>query len=258
MEKLYFEIGTVLMVLGAIAFLVMGGGDAAEKKHHYLMAFFIAAVAATSYLAMSIGEGDVAVKNVSGALDHKLYYARYLDWSITTPLLLLSIGSLAVTHLHNRGTLLAGIIGADLLMMIVTGLFGGLSTGTNVYIWFAVSTGAFVAVLVLIWGSLKHEANQQTGGWGALYSRMAAILSVLWVAYPIVFLIGQEALKIVSSPTETLIFMVLDVTAKVVFGFVLLAGVKPLTARAPESPVTTVANSNLDNGLGLAAPPVQR
>ena len=256
MEKLYFEIGTALMVLGAIAFLVMGGGEPAEKKHHYLMAFFVAATAGTSYLAMAIGQGSVAVNNASGALDHTLYYARYMDWSITTPLLLLSLGSLAVTHLHNRGTLLAGIIGAD-LGMIVTGLFGGLSTGANVYVWFGVSTGFFVAVLWLLFGALKHEANQQTGGWGALYGRMAGILAVLWIAYPIVFLIGQEGMKMISSPLETLIFMVLDVTAKVVFGFMLLAGVKPLQERAPESPLTTTANARQDGGLGLTAPPVR-
>ena len=257
MEKIYFEIGTALMVLGAIAFLVMGSGDVPEKKHHYLMAFFIAAVAATSYLGMAIGEGSVEVHNAGGALDHTLYYARYMDWSITTPLLLLSIGSLAVTHLHNRGTLLAGLIGADLLM-IVTGLFGGLSTGANVYIWFGVSTGAFLAVLWLAWGALKREADQQTGGWGALYGRMTSILSVLWIAYPIVFLIGQEGLKMISSPLETLIFMVLDVTAKVIFGFVLLAGLKPLAARAPETAVTTLNNAGLDVGLGQTAQPLRR
>ena len=256
MEKLYFEIGTALMVLGAIAFLVMGGGEPAEKKHHYLMAFFIAATAGTSYLAMAIGQGDVVVNTANGLKDHTLYYARYLDWSITTPLLLLSLGSLAVTHLHNRGTLLAGIIGAD-IAMIVTGLFGGLSAGANVYIWFAVSTGFFLAVLWLLWGALKHEADQQTGGWGALYGRMAGVLTVLWLVYPVVFIIGQEALKIISSPTETLILMVADVTAKIVFGFMLLAGVKPLQERAPESPLTTTANAHQDGGLGLSAPPVR-
>ena len=257
MEKLYFEIGTALMVLGAAAFLIMGRSDAPEKQHHYVMAFFVAAVAATSYLGMAIGQGSIGVYNANGTLDHTLYYARYMDWSITTPLLLLSIGSIAVTHLRNRGTLLAGLIGADLLM-IVTGLFGGLSTGANVYIWFGVSTGAFLAVLWLVWGALKREADQQTGGWGALYSRLAGLLSVLWIAYPIVFLIGQEGTKLLSSPLETLIFMVLDVTAKVVFGFVFLTGVKPLAERAPETAVTTLDNANLDAGLGQTAQPLHR
>lgn len=233
-EKLIFEIGTALLALGGVAFLVMGRGDSAEKQHHYVAAFFIAAVATASYLAMSMGQGSVLVNDVSGP--REFFYARYLDWSITTPLLLLSIGLIALTHLHTRGTLMAGIIGAD-LYMIVTGLFAGLSSGPAKWMWFIMSCGAFVAVLVLIWGALQKEAAKQPAGYSSLYGKMTGLLTLLWFAYPVVFFIGTEGIRTIPPTVETLIFMLLDVTAKVVFSFILLGAVKGLPERAVEQDV---------------------
>nr|1BCT_A Chain A, BACTERIORHODOPSIN [Halobacterium salinarum] len=45
---------------------------------------------------------------------------------------------------------------------------------------------------------------------------------VLWSAYPVVWLIGSEGAGIVPLNIETLLFMVLDVSAKVGFGLILL------------------------------------
>jgi bacteriorhodopsin len=44
----------------------------------------------------------------------------------------------------------------------------------------------------------------------------------LWTAYPIVWLIGTEGLSLIPLYWETAAFMVLDVLAKVGFGFLLL------------------------------------
>jgi len=45
---------------------------------------------------------------------------------------------------------------------------------------------------------------------------------VLWSVYPILWLIGTEGAQLVPLSIETLGFMVLDVTAKVGFGAILL------------------------------------
>lgn len=68
-----------------------------------------------------------------------IYYARYVDWSITTPLLLLDI--LLLAGLPVGDTL--WIVFAD-LGMIVTGLFGALLP--NRYKW-----GEFDWHQILVW-----------------------------------------------------------------------------------------------------------
>ena len=58
--------------------------------------FLVPMVALTLYLLMALGHGSVV--RPSGRV---FYYARYIDWSITTPLLLLSLVSGAVEG-HTR------------------------------------------------------------------------------------------------------------------------------------------------------------
>ena len=48
------------------------------------------------------------------------------------------------------------------------------------------------------------------------------LILVAWTLYPIVWLVGTEGAGAVGLYVETLLFMVLDVTAKVGFGFILL------------------------------------
>jgi bacteriorhodopsin len=49
------------------------------------------------------------------------------------------------------------------------------------------------------------------------------MLIVLWLAYPVVWILGTEGtIGIIPLYWETAAFMVLDLTAKVGFGFVLL------------------------------------
>jgi len=237
-EKLYFAIGAIAMALGAVGIVLMGRSDDAEKQHHYVPALFVVLTAGVSYLAMTLGQGKVQVGDVNavGGQMRTFYYARYLDWSITTPLLLLTVASVALPRLRARENLVAGLIGADLIM-VITGLFAGLSTGVNVYIWYLVSCIAFLVVLGLLWTSLLQDANKQPAPWPAVYKRGTLVLSVLWIVYPILFIIGTEALGLISASTETLLFMIVDVTAKVGFGFLLLSGIKGASARTHEESV---------------------
>lgn len=63
----------------------------------------------TLYLLMALEHGAVTLP--SGRV---FYFARYIDWSITTPLLLLSLVSGAVAgHVRKRGALIAGLILSD-------------------------------------------------------------------------------------------------------------------------------------------------
>ena len=77
----------------------------------------------------------------------EFYYFRYIDWLITTPLLLLDLALLALARPGRNVGLIAGLIGLD-VVMILTGLAAGSSTsdfGTTV--WFIFSLAALAGVL---------------------------------------------------------------------------------------------------------------
>lgn len=242
-QQTWLWIGTIGMALGAAAIYLVGAKM--RDRHHQITSFFVCAVAACMYLLMAFGQGDAVVTGSSVAFTpagidvsteaQLVYWARYLDWVITTPLLLLGLLTLGLKALSNAGEhgrarvgLVGGIIGADVLM-ILTGLFGALSLNTtHKYVWFVISCGFFLAVLFFIWGPVRAAAAEQGSGVASLYGRLAAILTVLWFIYPILWILGTEGTGTISLDTEVIVFTVIDLAAKVGFGILLVTGVKRL------------------------------
>jgi bacteriorhodopsin len=112
--------------------------------------------------------------------------------------------------------------------MIVTGLVAGLSpTGSGAkWLWYLISSGAFLFIYYCIWGPMRREATLTGERAVAVYKTNATFLSVVWLAYPIVFLIGSEGIEALDPTTTGACYTVLDLIAKVVFGIVSLAGTR--------------------------------
>ena len=219
LETIALGIGTLGMALGTLAFIAMGAGETNERKQEfYIITIFIAAIAAVSYFSMFMGFGVIEVMVGGEALT--IYWARYADWLFTTPLLLLDLALLAGA---SRNTI-ATLVGLD-VAMIITGLVGALATEGAAFriAWWGISCGFFVALLYFLVSTLSKNAAQKSGDVAALFSTLRNLVIVLWTAYPIVWIIGTEGtLGLIPLPVETAAFMVLDLAAKVGFGFILL------------------------------------
>ncbi|WP_144799557.1 bacteriorhodopsin [Halorubrum depositum] len=217
-ETLWLGIGTLFMLVGTFYFIAKGWGVTdKEAREYYAITILVPGIASAAYLSMFFGIGLSEVEVVGrGTLE--IYYARYADWLFTTPLLLLDLCLLAKVDRVTTGTL----IGVDALM-IVTGLIGALSeTMLARYSWWLFSTIAFVFVLYYLLTSLRSAAKQRSEEVQSTFNTLTALVAVLWTAYPILWILGTEGAAVVGLGVETLAFMVLDVTAKVGFGFVLL------------------------------------
>lgn len=219
-------IGCAGMGLGAIAIAGLSRRAPLGQKHHFVMSFAVCALAFTAYYAMANGYGIVRVGG------REEFFARYVDWFVTTPLL---IGGLLMIGLpprtgsgeagRERSGLVYGVIGAD-MFMIATGLFAGLTKSNSVkYGFYAISCVAFLIVLAVLWGPVRRAAQAQGGWTEALYTRLASILSVLWCIYPVLWILGTEGTRALSLTSEIVVFAVIDVTAKAVFGLLLCTGV---------------------------------
>ena len=217
LTQLTFQIGWIAMLLGGIVFFVMNRSVPASERHHGVVAMAIVFTAFANYLAMARGYGDVTIDG------HQIFFARYVDWVITTPLLLLSLALVA----SRRATELAGLVGALVfadIYMIVTGLVGDLVGGVDKYIWWFISMVAFLAVLAIIWGPLRKLAENSP--YGNAYTRLAGLLTVLWVVYPFVWLFGTSGMEVLSPGVEGVAYLILDVSAKVGFGFLVIGAAR--------------------------------
>ncbi|MFM8560805.1 MAG: bacteriorhodopsin [Solirubrobacterales bacterium] len=258
MQETWLWIGTIGMGLGALLIYFLGAKM--KERHHAITGFFVCAIAACMYLLMAFGQGDIVVSKATLAITpigvgadvnaELVYWARYLDWVFTTPLLLIGLMTVGLKALsttgevvRERAALVGGVIGADVLM-ILTGLFGALSLDDNhKYVWFAISCGFFLAVLILIWGPIRASAAEQGAGVSALYNKLLGILTVLWFIYPILWILGTEGTGTISLNTEVLVFTIIDLSAKVGFGVLLVVGVTPLARAAPPSAAPAAASS---------------
>ena len=215
------------MFLGMLYFVATGWGEDDEKRQEFfIVTIMIAAIAFCNYLAMALGFGltEVMVGNEA----RQIYWARYTDWFFTTPLLLIDLGLLAGANRNQLATLVgldALMIGTGAVATLAGGSFAvfGLDDGARRLIWWGVSTGFLLVLLYFLFGTLSEQAQSLSSDVGAKFAQLRNLIVVVWLVYPAWWLIGSEGLAIVGLPIETAGFMVLDLTAKIGFGFLLLS-----------------------------------
>ena len=212
-------IGFAGMLLGTLAIVSFWGRFKPEHRYHVILAFLITTIASAAYYAMATGNGIIEIG------DKTIFYARYIDWVLTTPLLLLSlilVGLPVVTDpdkKRQRNGLIGALIASD-IAMVVTGAIANFSVNTqDKSVWYIASVGWFLLVLWMLFGQVRKEAKEHNS---KTYTSLLAFLTVLWVLYPIVWLIGNSGLNLIATSSEAAIYAILDVTAKSVFGIVLL------------------------------------
>ena len=156
-ETNWLWIGALGMLAGSVLLFAAGGRRTQDEEGHTLIHGFVPLFAAISYFAMAVHQGEATTST-----GRVFLYARYLDWSVTTPALLLGLTMTALHGARRRVGLVAGLLVSD-LVMIVTGLFFGASQDPFIkWVWYIASCAAFLAVLWVLFGPLMQEARGGT------------------------------------------------------------------------------------------------
>lgn len=227
MTQLWLWIGCIGMIIGSVIFgLKAAATRRKEGMEFHLVSFFITLWAATMYLTMILGE--TVLRDFNG--QSEIFVGRYIDWVVTTPLLLLDLGVLA----GIRPKLIAGVIGAD-IFMIVTGFIGTLENAPQNYLWYIISCGAFLAILAALVTEFSAAVRRRNGRVNRLFRKLRNILIVLWFIYPIVWILGPEASRTIGVDVETVCYTILDLCAKVGYGLILTSASQDVLAQASNS-----------------------
>lgn len=230
----------VIMALSSLAFYGMAFRVPAQKRLFHILTAFITTFAFLSYFAMATGDGVNYNKTVE-TVSHKhglpdtqeityrqVYFARYVDWSVTTPLLLLDL------------CLLAGLAGANILVavvadviMVLTGLFAayGTSDGQK-WGWYAWSCIAYLTIVYQVVFNGRGAAQSKDQKTKAFFAALAGFTFVLWTMYPIVWGIADGS-QLAGVDAEIICYAILDVLAKPVFGFWLLFTHDSMSSTSP-------------------------
>lgn len=137
-KRLYHVITTLITITAAISYFAMASGHA------------------TNYHCTTVKDHHKHVPDTHHDVCRQVFWARYVDWSITTPLLLLDLCLLA--GVDGAHTLMA--IAADLIM-VLTGMFAAYGQEHTVqkWGWYAI---ACIAYLFVIWHVAVHGSKSRS------------------------------------------------------------------------------------------------
>ncbi|SDF56023.1 sensory rhodopsin [Halorubrum xinjiangense] len=180
---------------------------------YYATLSSVTGVAALAYLVMALGFGTVVTPGGD------LPVARYLDWLITTPLLLLYLGLLA----RPPRRLLAGLIAVD-VVIIAGGVAAVATMGLVSWVFFGIAAAAYVVLVYGLLVMLPRSVSERADRVRAVFGTLRNITVVLWTLYPVVWVLAPTGLGLVTPSTEMLVFVYLDIVSKVGFVIVATAG----------------------------------
>jgi sensory rhodopsin len=159
--------------------------------------------AGLSYVGMSLGIGTVTVNG------NTIVGLRYLDWLVTTPLLVGYVGYLAGASRRN----IAGVMIADALM-IAAGAGAVVTDGTLKWALFGVSSVFHLTLFVylyVVFPRMVPDVPEQLG----LFNLLKNHIGLLWLAYPFVWLFGPAGIGEATAAGVALTYVFLDTLAKV-------------------------------------------
>jgi bacteriorhodopsin len=235
------------MAFSAMAFATITFMKPMHMRAHGYITTAIVTIAAIAYYVMGALGGSADILNPDGNL-RSIYYARYVDWFFTTPLILLDV--ILMGNVALGCTL--WIILAD-VAMICTGLFGALSINNYRWGYYTISCLFFLIVLWGLVSPVARGARQVGGRHNSIFWTLTGLLIFLWIGYPIVwgFCEGSDYATV---STEAICYGTLDFFAKVVFGWIVIVNLDLLSAGSKDGrSVLCNSTNNPFGGAGSSA-----
>jgi sensory rhodopsin len=204
-ETLTLSFGAVGMLFGLVIWYRLWASSDAARRERGAFAWLavIPVAAAIAYALMTLDIGVISVGGIAVPVP------RYVDWLVTTPVL---IGYAAYAAGASRRTI-GWIVAVD-AAMIVIGWAGVVTTGTARLASFAVSSLCYVGLLYALYGVLPGVAAEQGGTRRRLFEVLQNHVGLLWVAYPVVWAAGPLGFGYVETLGVTVLVTFMDVMAK--------------------------------------------
>lgn len=225
----FFMLGFVAMAAGTLWFYLERNDLKPEHRSVATYAAVITFIAAIMYYVMKdvvkFPGGEITAADVDATLP-----LRYIDWLLTTPLLLVEFALIVALAGALKKGLLTKLIIAD-LVMIVFGYLGEIGTPGSVtnYLFFIISTLGWLYIVYVVF-TLKLGADAPAHVQRAV-SIMKWFVIAGWAIYPIgtatqefIELGGGDAALAISI--AAIIYVIADVLNKVGFGIIAVRAAK--------------------------------
>jgi len=228
----FFMLGFVAMAAGTLYFVLERGDLKPEHRIAATYAGIITFIAAIMYWIMTdfVGFFDQSAGEIGASMPY-----RYIEWLLSTPLLLLEFGLIvAIAGAATKG-FVTRIVIADIIM-IVTGYLGEVSVvgALDTWVYFIISSLAWLYIVYAVFqvkldGMPAYAANA--------VKIMRRFVMFGWAIYPIGTSIEQfmklgGADVTAAVAIAAIVYVIADVLNKVGFGMVAVRAAKQASAVA--------------------------
>lgn len=212
----------------------------------YNLNTIICSIGSVCYLLMTLGQS-----NYYTADGELVFWARYLEFVIATPLLLIDLGLVAGATIPE----LFYICICD-VMMIACGWWGTIATTTAAkWIFFACGSGYYIPIVGTILGTLRTEIiSQRSKDVIRLYNFLSVYTIFIWTGYPILWIL-HDGFHLINLDVECIIHTILDILAKGIFGAILVYS--HTAFEVEEEPVVSITDRPT-NDIELQIQPISK
>jgi len=222
----FFMLGFVAMAAGTLYFVLERGDLKPEHRIAATYAGIITFIAAIMYWIMTdiVGFFDRSAGEIGATMPY-----RYIDWLLTTPLLLVEFGLIvAIAGAATKG-FVSRLVIADIIM-IVTGYLGevGMEGEVSTIVWFVISS---LAWLYIVYAVFQVKLDGMPAYAASAVKIMRRFVMFGWAIYPIGTAI-EEFMKLSGADVSAavaiaaIVYVIADVLNKVGFGMVAVNAAK--------------------------------
>lgn len=198
-----FTFGAVSLFLGAViaARLALTGHDATtEGQFRYLL--IVPGVATLAYVTMALNIGTISIGS------EVIILPRYVDWLLTTPVMIGYVGYVA-----GAPRRWIGAAGVGIAVVIALGAAATVTTGTVKWGLFGLSSLVQLGVFGVLYRVYPQYAADNPDRL-ELFWLLQNHVGVLWLAYPVIWLVGPAGLGVISQTASSMTIVYMDAVAK--------------------------------------------
>jgi len=131
-----------------------------------------------------------------------IYWTRWAFYAVSCSFLMVEISMILGI---NKNTMIEIIVFNSMVM--ITGLFASVTSDLVKWLFFALSSIAYLYVLYHI---IKHRSDKKF---------IVAFVGIFWSGFPLVWLMSPAGFMVLDAFWTALFYLVLDLVTKVYFGF---------------------------------------
>jgi sensory rhodopsin len=220
------------MASASVYFFMERDSLAPEFRSAATIAGIYCGIAATLYFKM---HSIVGTNGDPASLMNFPTEYRYVDWIVTTPLMLVKFALLLQISDDKRGIVWIMVV-ADLIM-IICGYFGEHllnKGGATIEVWMLFGLGclAWLFLLFIIFSSLTEFSRDKVAPVKKAFAGMRLFIALGWAVYPVGFMVACMADGVGPKIARELIYNFADLVNKVGLGLVVVTAAKQITRDA--------------------------